>query len=209
MKKIILLLITVLSILSFSSKVISEDVKLKNGVKEGKYIITYDDSKEEGIYVRGKKEGLVTRYWNDGIIIKFNYKNGEKDGIAIKYNADGSKRQETTFNKGEFSGKITQYFENGDKQEFTYDKNGELNGKAVQYNKDGSRQEFAYLNGIKHGKAVIYFGDFREEFSYNHGVEQGSAVLYYKDGKLVDIVFDIYHTEIGRIMLKNELNNKK
>lgn len=69
--------------------------------------------------------------------------------------------------------------------------------KRIKYYKDGNYEIYNEINGMKQGKANIYFKDSRdkikEEFNYVNDLREGEAFLifqngiekrYYKNGKL-------------------------
>ncbi|WP_156299551.1 hypothetical protein [Streptobacillus canis] len=97
MKKIFLFLLFFINFseINFSKdlnnekKAIYENVKIINGLKQGKFLIKFDDdSIEEGYYKNGKKEGKYKKYFENNTAIfqtfeEGEYKKGEKIFTSI------------------------------------------------------------------------------------------------------------------------------
>lgn len=85
---------------------------------------------------------------------------------------------------------------------------------------NGKYEKFSEVNGVKEGKATIYFDvdktqKIKEEFNYIDNIKQGVAYLifsnkvekrYYTEGKLIGKAF-VYNID-GSIEIKNYDSNK-
>ena len=75
----------------------SEQGKIKNGKKEGPWVVYHDNGQlsRKGDFKNGEEEGpLVVYYENGRLSFKGNYKNGEKDGPWVYYHEDGTVNEE-------------------------------------------------------------------------------------------------------------------
>ena len=129
----------------------------KNGeVKERKHV----NEKEE-------KVGEASTYWKNGLIKEhFNYKDGEKSGMVLKYNKEGK------------------YVANGLYQ------NGKLHGDFTVY-LDGENIKGRYENGKLHGEYKITSSSdekIKLEGQYLEGKREGEWKSYNKEGKLEKII---------------------
>lgn len=132
-----------------------------------------DGKIEEGPYKDDRKEGLWTRYFNDGVTpkLKGNYINNRPEGQYTKYHPNGKVREVGTFVKGSYQDSLKRYYENG-KLEYAgyYDANGQEVGKIKFYYPNGQLEfEYQSENGKSVGKATRYYenGDVKESIKYN------------------------------------------
>ena len=75
----------------------SEQGKIKNGKKEGPWVVYHDNGQlsRKGDFKNGEEEGpLVVYYENGRLSFKGNYKNGKKDGPWVYYHEDGTVNEE-------------------------------------------------------------------------------------------------------------------
>ena len=97
----------------------------ENDKKHG-YWITYgadrptsgypsDGKIEEGPFVDNRKEGLWTKYWEDGITPKLigNYKNNRPNGAYWKFYRNGNLKEHGGFSRGHYIGPLHKYDEEG------------------------------------------------------------------------------------------------
>lgn len=111
---------------------ISAIEKYSNGVPDGEWKVFYESGKtaHEMSYKKGKKEGVVKEYNDDGrLIFEITYVNGVENGLSILYYTSGKLRE-----KGAY-------------------KNGERDGKWINYNEDGTvAEEKIFVKGVEQKK---------------------------------------------------------
>lgn len=123
----------------------------ENGMKQGYWVylgkdrpetgIPPDGKVEEGNYIDDKKEGVWTKYHDNGITpkLKVEYKNNRPNGYFTKYYANGKLRECGYFVRNQYVDTLQRFFENGNLELFaTYDSVGNENGTIRKYNVDGS-----------------------------------------------------------------------
>ena len=126
MKKLLLALFVMCSVLSFSEKVIkTTDVEVKGD-------ITYEAGQSVPY------TGTVENYDENGkLYARGEFKNGILDGSSKLFFPNGKLASEATFKNGVQIGLQKDYYENGKvKMEITY-KNGQRNGIAKAYDENG------------------------------------------------------------------------
>jgi antitoxin component YwqK of YwqJK toxin-antitoxin module len=101
MKKILILIIVVLA----SALYFHDELKTII-IPDGPRISYYDNGQLESKfnYKNGNREGLWVGYWDNGqLTYKGNWKNGKQEGVWVSYNTDGTvdKRNTGTFKNGE------------------------------------------------------------------------------------------------------------
>ena len=144
----------------FTGKVSGEEQgKMKNGIREGKWIEYYRENGqlyEKGSYKNGKREGEWVEYHKYGQLKrKGSYKNGKEEGKWIEYFTDGQLMGEGSFKNGE--GEWIEYFMGGQLRSKGSLKNGEEEGEWVSYYSNGQlNQKGSFKDGKKEGKVVTY-----------------------------------------------------
>lgn len=150
MKKILLLLIFVMStsIAAFSAD--TENYIDANGKKQGHWTIygrmqankAYDVNAkvEEGNYTDNSKTGLWTGYFPNGKKkSEFTYVNNRPNGPAITYNDQGIKIEEGTWVGNHWVGEYKLYYDDGTpRQKFNYNTTGQTDGVQTNYNPNGT-----------------------------------------------------------------------
>lgn len=153
------------------------------GKKQGKWIYFGKDRPQEGYPMEGKieegpytddrKEGIWTKYHNDGITPKLKgiYINNRPKGSYTKYHPNGKIKEIGSFEKNQYQDSLKRYHENGQLEyEAKYNENGKENGKVSFFYPNG-QVEFEYnsQNGIAKGKAIRYYenGDIKEIIEFN------------------------------------------
>ncbi|WP_338946227.1 toxin-antitoxin system YwqK family antitoxin [Fusobacterium canifelinum] len=134
MKKILLILFLMISVLSFATGRVIRDTEVD---KE------YDiELKDNIIYEKdGKKvyTGIVEKYSEDGILQeRREYKNGKADGISKFFYPDGKLSSETTYKNGKRNGLEKAYQENGKLEYEIKYKDGQPDGNMKFYDENGN-----------------------------------------------------------------------
>lgn len=142
---------------------VSEGIINKDGSKEGKWKLFYDngDLKAEGTYQNNSENGL----W------KFLYKSGKVE-------------QEGNYKEGKYNGKWTWYYDDSKlrKEEAYY--NGKEEGESVEYDKDGNIiSKGEYFEGEKEGAWYYFVNDHEEIGSYVTGLRDGKWKYYFDKGQ--------------------------
>lgn len=129
-----------------------------------------DGKIEEGPYKDDRKEGIWTKYHNDGETpkLKGEYHNNRPSGAYTKFYADGKVREVGVFSHNKYSGNLKRYHENG----------------KLEY--DGNYDE----EGREHGTVTYYYPNGQVEFQYtaNEGVPAGKATRYYENGDIKESI---------------------
>ena len=154
-----------------------------NGKRHGKWVYTgkmkpeygYDKNTtvEEGYYVHGRKEGVWIKYYADGKTpkIKGNYNNNRPQGDYNRYFKEGKLKERGSFAKDQYKGELIRYHANG------------IIAYRGNYNNEG----------IESG-LVQYFhenGNVALEYTVKNGKLSGELKRYYEDGALKEkLTFD-------------------
>ena len=142
-----------------------QNLKDKEGKRTGKWIIYTSKSLkiEEGVFVKGRKEGQWIKYFEDGKTpkLKGSYSNNRPDGEFIRYYKNGKIKEKGSYSKSKFKGEYIRYYSNG-KIEYTgnYNNLGEETGVIKHFHKNGNLAlEYSVKNGLLTGKLIRYFED--------------------------------------------------
>ena len=142
-----------------------QNLKDKEGKRTGKWIIYTSKSLkiEEGVFVKGRKEGQWIKYFEDGKTpkLKGSYSNNRPDGEFIRYYKNGKLKEKGSYSKSKFKGEYIRYYSNG-KIEYTgnYNNLGEETGVIKHFHKNGNLAlEYSVKNGLLIGKLIRYFED--------------------------------------------------
>jgi antitoxin component YwqK of YwqJK toxin-antitoxin module len=164
---------------SDESKINQKD---RNGLKQGFWIYFGKDRPEagfppegkieEGPYEDDRREGLWTKYHNDGVTprIKGNYVNNRPQGAYTKIHPNGNIKESGTFIRNSYRDSLKRYHENGVLEyEAKYNETGQESGTVKYYYANG-QLEFEYKSegGKPVGKATRYHenGDLKEIIEY-------------------------------------------
>ncbi len=157
--------------------------KDKNGLKQGFWIYYGKDRPEAGIPENGKieegpyeddrREGMWTKYHNDGLTprIKGSYVNNRPQGTYMKIHPNGKVKEIGTFERNSYRDSLKRFHENGILEYAAkYNENGQEQG-VVKYYYPNGQVEFEYKseNGKPVGKATRYYenGDVKELIEYD------------------------------------------
>ena len=94
----------------------SEQGKIKNGKKEGPWVVYHDNGQlsRKGDFKNGEEEGPWVTYWTNGRVwVKGDYKNGEREGPWVFYYDNGQLHMKGDFKNGEKDGPWVYYHEDG------------------------------------------------------------------------------------------------
>jgi len=131
-----------------------------------------DGKIEEGPYKDDRKEGMWTRYHNDGVTPRLigEYHNNRPDGEYKKIYPDGTTKEVGVFNRNKYAGTLERYHPNGQlKYKSDYNDEGREEG-TVKYLYVNGQEEFVYesRDGVPTGKATRYYenGDIKEVITF-------------------------------------------
>ena len=98
--------------------------------------------------MNGQQHGTYISYNEDGTVYTEEYKNRgvvprTKYGTEIKYDWDGSKKEETPYVNGKMHGTSIYYYKDGSKRWETPLVDDKVHGTSIRYNEDGSKGEVA------------------------------------------------------------------
>ena len=157
MKKILLGLFLLVSVLSFSAEKL---VKIESTRMDNKGIV----------YVIGEETpftGIVENYkFSDGDTVlegKIPFKDGKMEGTSKLFYPSGKLASIATFKDGKIEGIQKDFYENGIK-----------------------KKEISYKNGLPDGLTKIYYpnGKVQSEMLYKKGVPDGISKTYHKNDKV-------------------------
>jgi len=165
--------------------------------------------KEEGPLVNGKKEGYWT-FFNitEKFYISGKYINDKKTGVWAAYYiteiGDTINKELTSFEDDVLNGQMKVFYFNGNISFLAHYKNGVKHGKSITYwfnykNKlNLIYREENYSNGIKNGEFI--------DFNVNC-LNDTARYLQYKEGKLSGLCYDKDHSGIKSIFSFDDDNN--
>jgi antitoxin component YwqK of YwqJK toxin-antitoxin module len=154
----------------------------RNGLKQGYWIYYGKDRPETGIPPTGKieegpyeddrREGVWTKYHNDGMTprIKGTYVNNRPQGTYTKIHPNGNIKEIGTFERNSYRDSLKRFHENGVLEyEAKFNNEGQENGTVKYYYPNGQLEfEYKSVNGKPVGKATRYYenGDVKELIEY-------------------------------------------
>jgi antitoxin component YwqK of YwqJK toxin-antitoxin module len=129
----------------------------KDGMLEGKETQWYADhlKKSEGMYRKGQLIGLYTE-WHDKpeepIKVLTKYENGQPQGVAMRWHANGQKELEVNFKDGKHEGRFLEWYDNGQVKCKGKYKDDKFEGPIWFYFEDGKEQALnTYKKGLRDG----------------------------------------------------------
>jgi len=183
----VLFLFTTCSLLGFAQAANDSINKTDGeGKRQGRWVITNkinkpplpeygeDQKVEEGRYQDGKKIGVWTAWYPNGVMKnRITFENGRPFGKAIMYHENGKVAEEGLWKNSRWVGDYKLYYDNGEVQhDFKFNPNGKREGKQVYYAENGQK----IIEGeMKEGKEVGTWnewydnGDKRSEKAFNDG----------------------------------------
>jgi len=166
--------------------------KDRNGLKQGLWIYYGKDRPQAGIPAKGKieegsyeddrREGMWTKYHNDGTTprIKGTYVNNRPQGTYIKIHPNGKVEEIGTFERNSYRDSLKRYHENGIiEYAANYNGKGQENGAVKHFYPNGQiKFEYKSVDGRPLGKATRYYenGDVKELIEYGTGGHVVSAI---------------------------------
>lgn len=132
-----------------------------------------DGKIEEGPYLNDRKEGVWTKYFNDGVTpkLKGEYHNSRPHGAFVKYYADGTVKETGNFVRNKYQDSLKRYHENGKlSYEAAFNDIGNESGNVKYFYPNGQVEyEYVAVDGVQSGKAVRYHenGDVKEIINYS------------------------------------------
>ena len=182
MIKTLVFLLFSLSLICFTIN--GQNLKDNEGKRTGKWIIYKSKSSkdlkiEEGVFVKGRKEGQWIKYFEDGKTpkLKGSYSNNRPDGEFIRYYKNGKIKEKGSFSKSKLKGEYIRYYSNG-KIEYigNYNNLGEETGVVQYFHKNGNLSlEYTVKNKLLTGKLTRYFDDGSLESSISFS-ENGTII---------------------------------
>lgn len=177
-----ILIILIISLFSFSgfTQTSGDSINQKVGNKKvGKWVVFGKDQRD-------------ARFSSNQIVQSGNYVNGRKDGLWIKYYANGNKKSEIVYKRGRPNGKFKLFYPNGNVEEEGEWTNRVYNGSFKRYYENGTLEQEKEFddNGKAKGKVVYYFPNGKKEleFTTSNGKETGKAVRYYPNGDVKEVI---------------------
>lgn len=133
-------------------------------------------------YHKNKIHGTVDIYQEDGTLLQStNYKNGLKEGEAIRYwNVDQKAAEETYYDGFLAFGRY--YDSTGD----CIAQVDEGKGTRAIFSKEGLSELHAYLNGVQDGQVQVFdkYGRIIKTYHMKNGFKQGEEISYYDAPRL-------------------------
>ena len=120
---------------------LKHDMKPINGV-------LYCDYGDVGIYVKGKKDGLLREWKNGQLWIEGNYKDGKADGLVREWYKDGQLQFEGNYKDGKRDGLIRKWYDDGQLKIETNFKDGKRDGLDRGWHENGQLKfDYNYKDG--------------------------------------------------------------
>lgn len=177
-----------------TGNLISETNRTTNNVLEGEQTLSFTSNlhgryTEHGTYVKGVKDGrFIETYENGKKKSEGVYVNGKKDGKWMTYFRDGKPESEITYKNDEYDGEVRLYTRRGISSATMY-KNGKKHGLHRKYNYETGKllEEEHYTDGVVNGICRRYHenGKIYEEYTAVNGEPDGPYKRYDHNGKLV------------------------
>lgn len=127
----------------------------------------------QGLYFKGLRSGTWTEYYTDtgGVKSMTTYVNGDKEGVFIQLNDQGTLEEKLSYHKGLPHGKYRKYQRGRiiEEREYAY---GQLDGKMKKYYDNGTiMEESVFTAGVRNGIAKWYDqeGNLTIEYRYVNG----------------------------------------
>lgn len=160
----------------------------------------------------GKKQGHWIYWYTTGGQVKEEgeFKNSRKEGLWTKYYENGNLWSEITYKNNKSAGPYTTYFSNGQVEEsgeFYGSGKGKNVGDFVRYFEDGTLAQEKHFNddGATEGPQKIYYenGQLAVEWTSTNGVETGTLTRYWENG---DTKETIEYDASGDILAQNNFD---
>lgn len=199
--RIILLIVSAVSMLHVQSQECSKILKVKKGIaylKSSKELysgaciqIDKKSKFKESIhpYKNGQLDGTEKWFYEDGNVkMEIDFKEGRKDGLWRHYSPDVLLTETVEYQKGKAHGKHSLYFESGKVRLQRNFKEGVLNGHWIEYFEDGQvNNKCAYKNGVKEGEYHSYYpnGNIQSEYEFKNDKIHGVYRFYDIEGNII------------------------
>jgi len=167
-----------------------------DGKRHGKWVYTgkmkpeygYEKNTtvEEGYYFHGRKEGIWIKYYADGKTpkIKGNFNNNRPQGDYNRYYKQGSLKERGSFAKDQYKGELTRYHSNGKiAYRGNYNNDGIESGLVQYFHENGILAlEYTMKNGSLSGELKRYNedGSLREKLTFDQKGKVLSHIDYVK-----------------------------
>ena len=147
------------------TSVFTQNQRDEQGKKDGKWIYLnkskHNSKIEEGQYLHGRKEGVWIKYHADGksIKLKGTYKNNRPQGSYSRYYSNGVIREQGVFENNKYQGELTRYHKNGQlAYRGQFNVTGEEMGVIKYYYPNGQLEiEYTKINGKLADKLTSYY----------------------------------------------------
>lgn len=187
---LIILLINILFINSFLAQDNDTINQMREGSRNGYWIINGDLANdtnyvpvakvEEGMFYMGRRIGIWSKYYPKGALkSKINYVNGKPEGSFITYYKNGVIEEKGNWKAKVYKGDFIRYYENGKvAQKKSFNEKGRTDGQVVYYYPNGKEElVFETVNGMGKGKATRFWpnGDVKEKITFNEKGESATS----------------------------------
>ncbi len=158
-----------------------------DGVKQGKEI-NYNFDKEiisKYTYKRGKKNGEAIFFVDDSTKKYYNYKNGKRHGLYLKKKLPNITIDSANYKDGKLDGVFTTFYESGKLKYSINQRKGKRDGWFKRYYETGELMDIAhYENGsiLKIDKGYHIDGSLKDFTNYFDGKKSGLSVGFYSNG---------------------------
>lgn len=136
----------------------------------------------------GKLNGVYEEFYESKLILKTNYKSGERLGLYEEYYTSGQLKVQTTLDNNKYIGLLKEYHENGQLEWKGYfNKDNIREGLFEQYYENGKlRSKINYINNEKSGLSEEYYanGQLALKTNYINDERFGLHEEYYENGQL-------------------------
>lgn len=194
-----------LLVLLISQQVYGQNFTDENGRKQGLWIYTGamrpeagyppEGIIEQGNYTDDRKDGVWTKYYEDGVTpkLKGEYRNNRPNGPYENYFPDGQLREKSCFERGQYSCELSRWYENGGLREYRnsdsslyYLENGCLEYMIAYDSVSNRSTHYTYVTGqcniikdsvIQSAERTNNYGVIREVVACNFGQNRSSNTI--------------------------------
>jgi len=152
----------------------------------------------EAVYKRGKLDGLVTEYNENGKkVVQFFCYNGKKNGEAMKFDDKERVMRKMYFSDDKKEGNVTHFYASGSIYKVTPFSNDVIDGVEKIFHENGQLlYRAAYQQGLLQGMMEAWNeqGNKIFEGTYSSGKKDGNFNKFYENGK--PKIFQVYKDDI-------------
>ena len=165
----------------------------------GEYYCAYPTNgqyKTKGSYLKGKKHGTWTSWYENGQKqAQFTFKSGKQYGVVLGWHKNGVKEVETELDNFIKDGLQIMWNADGQKTAELYFSNGLASGTSRLWHENGQQKiEINHVEGVKHGQVLEWYesGQKKNRETYINGNLDGVTTSWYENGQIQSEILYLY-----------------